>query len=247
MSYHFGAGNLYALNSVNGLPSGVKFGTLQEFSLDFSFNQKELYGQNSFPVTVARGQGKITGKGKSASIVAALWNQVFFGQTSASGQTVAVVGESGLADSSVFTTLANQATLVEILSVTYADTGQALRRVASGQGNSQPVGTWARDTVTGNLQWATADNLRRVLVDYTYTVTTGTTLQLANQQTGVAPGFALIAQLPYQGKQALLRLNQVYAPKLAFGTKLEDFVVPEFDFMVAADAAGQIGIISLPD
>ena len=242
MSYHFGAGNLYALNTVGGVPSGIKFGVLQEFSVDISFNQKELYGQNSFPVSVARGQGKVTGKAKNGAITARLWNEAFFGMQASTGQTVAQIGEVGIAGTT--TTLANNATFVEMLSVNFADTGAALTRVASG--TTPTTGQYSRAN-NGTLTFASADAGRGVVFDYTYTVTSGSTLAFANTQTGAAPSFALVAQLPYEGKQALLRLNRVFAPKLAWGTKLEDFVVPEFDFMAAADASGNVGIVSLPD
>ena len=242
MSYHFGAGNLYALNSTNGVPSGIKFGVLQEFSLDISFNQKELYGQNSFPVSVARGQGKVTGKAKNGAITARLWNEAFFGTTASSGQTVAQIAEAGVAGTT--TTLANNATFVEMLSVAFADTGAALTRVAAG--TTPAAGQYSRAS-NGTLAFAVADAGKAIVFDYTYTAAGGSTLALTNTQTGKAPSFALVSQMPYEGKQALIRLNQVYAPKLAFGTKLEDFVVPEFDFMCAADAAGNVGFISLPD
>jgi hypothetical protein len=35
-------------------------------------------------------------------------------------------------------------------------------------------------------------------------------------------------------------LYNCVAAKLSFGTKLEDFVVPEFDFQCFANAAGQV-------
>jgi hypothetical protein len=41
-----------------------------------------------------------------------------------------------------------------------------------------------------------------------------------------------------------MRLNQCYSEKLTIATKIEDFLVPEFDFKAAADVSGVIGTIS---
>jgi hypothetical protein len=60
-----------------------KFGALQDVSVDISFNLKELYGQNQFPLTIARGQGKIEGKAKFANLNGGMVNDLFFGQTNA--------------------------------------------------------------------------------------------------------------------------------------------------------------------
>ena len=40
-------------------------------SVDFSFSVKELYGQNQFPLAVARSAAKVTGKAKLARRVVA--------------------------------------------------------------------------------------------------------------------------------------------------------------------------------
>jgi hypothetical protein len=39
-----------------------QFGIVQDVTIDFDWTDKELWGQNQFPVAIARGQGKITGK-----------------------------------------------------------------------------------------------------------------------------------------------------------------------------------------
>ena len=54
--YQFGVGALFAK-----FPDGssVEFGTLQDCNVDFSFDKKELYGRNQFPVKIARAKGKV--------------------------------------------------------------------------------------------------------------------------------------------------------------------------------------------
>lgn len=62
--YNFGSGTLTV--------AGQAVGVLRECSLDIAFSTKSLMGQNQFPVDVARGPGKITGKAKYANIHGAL-------------------------------------------------------------------------------------------------------------------------------------------------------------------------------
>jgi hypothetical protein len=87
-NYQFGSGNLYGL--AGAVPVARKFGALQDVSVDISFNLKELYGQNQFPLTIARGQGKIEGKAKFANLNGGMVNDLFFGQTNATGKKVPV-------------------------------------------------------------------------------------------------------------------------------------------------------------
>ena len=69
MQVVFGAGVLYAtqLTDASGnalaanVTSPVKFGVLQEVSLDVSFDTKMLYGNQQFPIAVGRGKGKVSG------------------------------------------------------------------------------------------------------------------------------------------------------------------------------------------
>src|SRR5208283_697884 len=67
-SLAFGSGVLIGTTSAGPL----QFGTLQDVSVDFSFSLKSLMGQYQFPVAVARGAGKISGKEKSPNFDANL-------------------------------------------------------------------------------------------------------------------------------------------------------------------------------
>ena len=83
-SLAFGSGVLIGTTSDGPL----QFGTLQDVSVDFSFSVKSLMGQYQFPVAVARGAGKISGKAKFANIDGPILNTIFFGNTPATGQTL---------------------------------------------------------------------------------------------------------------------------------------------------------------
>ena len=83
-SLAFGSGVLIGTTAAGPL----QFGTLQDVSVDFSFSMKSLMGQYQFPVAVARGAGKASGKAKFANIDGPVLNQIFFGNTPATGQTL---------------------------------------------------------------------------------------------------------------------------------------------------------------
>jgi hypothetical protein len=77
--YQFGVGALFAK-----FPDGssVEFGTLQDCNVDFSFDKKELYGRNQFPVKIARAKGKVDCKATYADIKAEALNIVLNGTIS---------------------------------------------------------------------------------------------------------------------------------------------------------------------
>jgi len=80
MAFQFGSGTLAATPTVG---SPATFGGLQDVSVDFSFTNKQLNGSSQFPLVIARGTGKISGKAKFANIDAALFNDLFFQGTKA--------------------------------------------------------------------------------------------------------------------------------------------------------------------
>jgi len=88
MQLSFGSGALWG-ERTDVIGSGIgprQFGVLQDIQIDFDWSDKELYGQLQFPVAIARGQGKITGKAKFAQILGLLYSDIFFGVTPATGQ-----------------------------------------------------------------------------------------------------------------------------------------------------------------
>src|SRR3954451_18213324 len=89
MQLSFGAGAVWCERTdVSGSGVGSRqFGVLQDIQIDFGWSDKELYGQLQFPVAIARGQGKITGKAKFAQILGLLYSDFFLGVTPARGQS----------------------------------------------------------------------------------------------------------------------------------------------------------------
>src|ERR1700761_3332895 len=78
--FAFGSGLLYGLRNDTAIATPRRLGVLQDVEIDFEGDIKELYGQFQFPVDVARGKVKITGKAKFATISVAVYNDLYFGQ-----------------------------------------------------------------------------------------------------------------------------------------------------------------------
>jgi len=242
--YSFGSGNLYGVNTTaNSTP--VRFGALQDVSVDFSFTVKELHGTYQFALAIARGNGKISCKAKAATLNGNTLNQIFFGLSTAAGKQMVSVDESGTIPASTpwQVTAANGATFVQDLGVQNATTGLWMSKVASAPATGQ-----YSVSALGVYTFATADANTPVRLNYTYTVAaSGTKLVITNQLLGTTPLFQAAFATVFQGKNATFTFNQCTASKLTFATKLEDFVIPEFDFSCFADASNTIGTLSFDE
>ena len=101
----------------------------------------------------------------------------------------------------------------------------------------------AVNAATGTYTFAAADSANVVLVSYTYASSaTGESFSVASSLIGPSITFSanLFASDPSTGKQFSVTLYNCVAEKLSFGTKVEDFLVPELDFQCFANAAGQV-------
>jgi hypothetical protein len=244
--YAFGSGNLIGRRNDVANGPAVNFGLLQEASLDFTFTVKELYGQNKFPVAVAQGTGKVTGKAKVASISGVAYAALFFGATVGPGQSAFAYGEAGAvpAVSTYVITVANAATFQADYGVVYVANGIPFTKVAA----APALGQYSVNETTGAYTFAAADANAAVLLSYTYGITgTGEKFTIANSQLGTNPTFQIALKDTFQGKSFTLLLNNCMSNKLSMGTKLEDFVTPEFDFNAFADASQVIGTFSFSE
>ena len=243
--YGFGSGVLFGTRTdmVNATP--VQFGAVQDVSIDFQFSLKELYGQFQFPLAIARGAGKISGKAKMARISGRSFNDLFFGATLSAGQQATAFQEAAVVPASPFqVTVANAATFAGDLGVLAQATGLPLLKVAS----APATGQYSVNPASGVYTFAAADTGLAVLVSYSYAIAgSGQKLSIGNQLLGTQPQFQANFYETFQGKQLTLQLNACVSTKLGLASKLEDFIVPEIDFSAFADAAGNLGSISLAE
>lgn len=225
-----------------GTPSGgqpINFGLVQEVSLNVAVTTKALYGQYNFPVALGAGTKKMTGKAKMARISGQALGSLFFGATPAAGSTITQFGEAAsVPTASPYTYTAKLATFSADQGVVYAATALPLKLVASAPTQGQYAVSAA-----GVYTFSSADAGAAVLISYTYTTTTaGTAFAVNSALVGPTISFSanLFAQDPSTGKQFSVLLYNCVAEKLSFGTKVEDFLLPELDFQCFANAAGQV-------
>ncbi len=244
-AYSFGSGTLVGVRTdiANATPS--QFGVLQDVEIDFAATMKELMGQNQFAVAVARSSMKVTGKIKSAKIVASVYNNLFFGQTAATGAILQVVNEAATIPSTPYqVTVANAATFQTDLGVLNAATGLPLAKVAS----APATGQYSVNAATGVYTFAAADTGNALLISYTYTSASGATkITIANQLQGAAPTFQMNLAETYNSKVLNFQLNQCIASKLSFPLKNSDWTINDIEFQAFADAAGNIGYMTMSE
>jgi len=235
--FSFGSGVLLGQRTDIANATPINFGLVQEVQLDLQFTAKQLYGQFQFPVAVARGQAKASGKAKMAQVSGLAFNNLFFGASMATGQLATSFGEAqSVPGSTPFTiSVTNAATWQDDYGVVYSTTGLPLAKVASAPAAGQ------YSVASGVYTFNSADATKAVLISYTYTVSgSGQQFTLANPLLGVTPTFQAQLYTSFQGKPVNVKLFNCVSAKLAFATKLEDFVIPELDFDIFANAAGNV-------
>jgi hypothetical protein len=232
-----------------GTPQGgtpINFGLAQEVTLNLATSTKALYGQYNFPIAIGAGTRKMTGKAKMARLSGQALGALFFGVTPSTGTTLTQFGEAASVPASSPYTYSTSfhTTFLADQGVVYAASALPLKLVAS----APAVGQYS---VSGGVYtFASADAGAAVLISYTYTSTTaGENIAVASQLIGPTIAFSanLFASDPTTGKQFSVLLYNCVAEKLALGTKLEDFVLPELDFQCFANAAGQVCQLNFGD
>ncbi len=237
--FEFGSGTLWGFpvsGNVATNPTPMKFGTLQDVSLDISGDVKQLYGQKQFPEAVARGKCKITGKAKFAAINGKMFNDLFFGQTMPAGTVQVSLDETAtISTTGTISPLAHAAAFLQDWGVRYQSTGVPLTKVPS----APAVGQYS---VSGSTYTFNAgDQNAVVLISYTFTqAAPGVQVSIKNQLMGFAPTIQVLLETVYNLNQFSVLLYAVVASKLSFSTKQEDFIIPEFDFEAFSNAAGQV-------
>jgi len=238
----FGSGLLWGTPSTdaNGNAitnaSPVRFGILQDVSVDINFDTKLLYGQNQFAIDAGRGKGKIAGKAKFAEVNGALINSLFFGQTTTAGildDHFDVTGQ--LAAATVTPVVPSSGTWSVDLGVRDGF-GIPFTKVASAPATGQ------YSVAAGVYTFAAADSARTVFIDYQYTATSTTAKKsvVTNLLMGQAPTFRCDLKIPRLPKALVFTFNNCISNKFSIASKQDDFIIPEFDFDIFADPNGNI-------
>jgi hypothetical protein len=244
----FGPGILWVTRTDISGSTPFNIGFINEFSLDISFETKELYGQNQYALLVARGTAKSSGKMKAATVSGQALNTVLLGGSWTAGTMYDATSSLSTAIPTtpfhITPTVPNTGTWNSDLGVTNAATGQPFTQVASGPIAGQ------YSVAAGVYTFASADNVSgiSVIISFSYTWTTAAPGQnqiIQNNLIGNTPTFQLDYKSTLYGATYYLRLFQAIGSKTGFSHKLTDFMYPEYDFSFFANAAQQVGIMSL--
>jgi hypothetical protein len=236
------AGNLSAF------PTPLALGVLQEGSIDVSFEVKELYGQAQFPVDVATGKGKVTGKAKFASITGKTLTDIIFGQTTAVGYNSPVYNEGPTAiPATPFTiTVSNATNYIADLGVINAATGVPFTCISTVGGGTPTAGQYSvslSGANKGKYIFSSADNVSgiSVKISYIYSVAaSGISITLANQLMGYGPIFEADLFIQYEAQVALTRWFACRMTKWSFPAKQGDYLIQDVEFSMFANAAGNL-------
>lgn len=246
-SLGFGSGFIYMTPLGVAAPTPVRVGVLQDVSFDISWEEKELYGQNQWAVAIANGKAKGSIKAKNATIDSQAIGTIILNGAPVAGQEqiADVEGHSVPASSPYTVSSTNAAHWTKDLGVFYATTGQPLVRVASGP----TVGQYS--VASGVYTFAAADEGAAILLSYAWNDTTsGFKTSLNNQPMGASNYFSLdLFQNNPQvaGSQWGMRLYRCKSSKLSLATKQDDWMIPEFDASIQADAAGRVLDFNTPN
>lgn len=245
MKFSFGAGILSGLRTDTiGVHVPVRFGALQEISIEHSGSIKELFAVGQFPVSVARGKTKIIARAKVAEINSLMYNEIFFGQTISPGQLKYAYNESttlGTGTPSYTVTNSASAPLTD-QGVFFKLGGSQLTPVSSGPSQGQ----YAFTASTGIYNFSTHSAGLGILINYTFVAASGFNIAIANSLMGKTPKFAVTLFQQYKGNQIVLVLNRCVSGRFNFPTRIDDYIIQDFDFSASADASGSVGIWSFP-
>jgi hypothetical protein len=240
----FGVGFLFA-TPTGANPTPTRFGRLQDVSVDFSYDIKMLYGSYQFPLEQARGKGKIDLKATLGVVDPSLFNNIFFGLTTTTGQTLNSIDEAQTvpAPSGPYTvTVNNGGTFSQDLGIYNTVTGLWMTRVASGPATGQ----YSVNTTTGVYTFNSTQASAAVKISYTYAASgSGTSLAYTNQLMGSEPGFSVQLVNQFTGsdnisRSLFLNFPRVICPKLSMPLKLDDFLLPQLDMSAGDNGTGSV-------
>ncbi|MGH6836541.1 MAG: hypothetical protein ACREC9_13595 [Methylocella sp.] len=236
MAFSFGSGVLFGTRTDVANSTPVNFGLIQEVTMDETATIKELIGQFQRPVAIARGMIKTTFKAKIAKIGILPFADLFYGLPRTATPAAFAFNEAGTITTGAVT-VANAATwLNDDGGVIRTTGGLPFTKVASAPAAGQ------YSVAAGVYSFATGDNGTAVQISYTYAPVNAALQKLVvtNQLLGTTPTFKALLYTTFLGVPITLSVNKCTSSKLSFQTKLEDFVIPEFDFSAFDDGTGAV-------
>src|SRR5579859_3716167 len=168
----FGPGILWTTRTDLATQTPYNIGFINEFSYDFTFETKQLYGQNQVALLAARGTAKTTGKMKAATLSGQTLNTMLMNGSWTTGtQYDATTSPATAVPATPFTitpTVPSSGTWNQDLGVTNSATGVPLTLVTG----TPTAGQYA--VASGVYTFSSADHVSgiSVLISFAYTYTT---------------------------------------------------------------------------
>lgn len=238
----FGPGSLYVTRNDIPNQTPVNIGFIQEFQYDESGETKELYGENQYPLTIARGTIKSTGKMKVALVSGIAINSVWYAQTLASGQLNLALREAHAIPTTPYqVTIAPPSSGIFDTDLGVIDATTSLPYALVPLATTPTTGQYHVDPATGIYTFAAADTTKNVKITYAYTIAaSGQHIIVANTPIGTTPSFQIDYATSLYGKPYYVRMYNAVSTKLTMSHKLTDFAMPEIDFGFFVNTAGNL-------
>ena len=243
----FGPGILFLTRTDITGATPIEIGYAQEVTIDQSSKAKALYGRDRYALAIGQGPIDVTVKVKSAEISPAALNAALYGGTFTAGAVAGAIEESHTVSASPFqVTVANASYFDTDLGVIYKASRLPLTKVASS-GAISATGQYAN--ASGVYTFASGDSGSAILNSYAYdppAASGGETLLLANTPIGTGTTLQIDFFIQYQGNIYYTRVYNCVGTKLSQGFKIEDFMMPDFEFMASANNAGNVFEFGFP-
>lgn len=242
----FGPGILWVTRTDISGATPTNVGYVNEFSIDVSFENKDLYGQYQYPLVVARGTAKSTGKIKAATLSGQALNTLILGGTWTAGTQYDAEIVNGVVSTaaahSFVPSIPSPGKFNKDLGVVFKQSGAPLLL-----GSSTPSAGQYYNTSSGKYVFNAAQSGSSVSVSLAYssTAATGQSQTMQSNLIGTTPTFQLDYKTTLFGSTYYIRIFNAVSAKWSLGHKITDFAMPEYDFDFFANQSQQIGIISL--
>ena len=217
-------------------PTPRRIAVLQEVSIEFKRDNKELFGENKYAEDVASGNESISGKYKSGELDPTWITEGFLAATRTTGMLLMARAELHTVALGA-TTATHASDFSEDYGIVNLATNKAYRRVAA----TPAAGEYTVNEVTGVYGFNTSENGNSLAHTYLYESTDGETYTVNNTAAGDSVYCSLFlfknsrAQTPFG-----LRLANATFESASFGFKLNDYTMPEGSFKGFADSAGKV-------
>jgi hypothetical protein len=241
----FSAGRVFGRRTDLPNQTPLELAVLQSCGIEFDFDVKTLTGKGQFPVSAARGAGKLPIKVEMGVFSGTAFNEFFFGAAMTAGGVQLAADEAHTVPATTpFTvTATNSSTFSVDEGVVYAN--GALMTYTTGA----PTAAGQYEQSAGTYTFSSSDASSAVLLSYLYTTTAGQKIAITNQLMGVTPYFGAVFRNrdPNTGLYSTFVANKCTSSKLSINAKMGDFQLAQFEIMALDDGAGNIGTFSFGD